>query len=337
LSAIVATPLGSIGLILLPTFGDELYADPDRLAAATVDALELAGRAGARCVSLTGLIPSATDDALRVARAAAGRGLPPFTTRYATTSAAVALSVERLLTEAGRRIEGEHVGFLGLGPIGRATLELMLARMPHPRAITLCDLTSQSESLEQIRARIARSGFRGEVEVLAANGPAPEGFRRATLVVGATSRPDVLDVDALPPGTLVADYSEPRCFDAEQARRRLERDADVLFTESGALHTPWPMRQTSYVPAPAERHLDPRLLEAVTAYHPRRITGCVLSGLVSAQPDGPPPTLGPPELSDAVAHLERLTALGFRGAEPHLDNAPLPPEQITEFRRRFGK
>src|SRR5262249_35420485 len=138
--SIFTTPVGRIGHIILPLLSTELYEDPGNLLDAVAAALELAADLGAQSVSLTGLIPSATDYGRAVARRAAGRkDLPRVTTGHATTSAAVVMAIERILAESRRRLSAERVGFLGIGSIGLTSLRLMLEVMPHPREILLCD------------------------------------------------------------------------------------------------------------------------------------------------------------------------------------------------------
>jgi len=58
---IIDTAWGRIALLLLPRFNSELYGDTDDIVDVTLDALEIAGQIGATTVSLTGIIPSATD------------------------------------------------------------------------------------------------------------------------------------------------------------------------------------------------------------------------------------------------------------------------------------
>ena len=68
------TPWGRIATIMLPVFDSEIYVNAERLLRHTVEGLELAGSLGARVVSLTGLIPSATDNARALAAAMIARG-----------------------------------------------------------------------------------------------------------------------------------------------------------------------------------------------------------------------------------------------------------------------
>lgn len=71
--SILETHWGRIAVLLLPRFRSELYSNKADLVDVIVEALEMAGRVGARTVSLTGLIPSATDYGAAIAKAIAGR------------------------------------------------------------------------------------------------------------------------------------------------------------------------------------------------------------------------------------------------------------------------
>ena len=144
--------LGRIGVIVLPLFASEIYHDQAALIRWIIESLELAGKVGARTVSLTALIPSATHYGLAVAEAVGDRrGLPAVTTGHAATTAAVLINIENILAVAGRDIALERVGFLGLGSIGLSTLRLMLHTLPHPAEITLCDLFLRQTLLEEVR------------------------------------------------------------------------------------------------------------------------------------------------------------------------------------------
>jgi acyl carrier protein len=249
-SGLYDTPLGRIGLMLLPRFDSEIYHDPEGLIGVVGQAVRAAGRIGARVVSLTGLLPSAT----RYGEALAEQLEPRITTGHATTTAAVVLSVRRLLAVVGRDLTQERVGFVGLGSVGTATLRTLLRCLPHPAEVRLCDVYSKRDALLELRREVIEDlGYRGPVHVLEARGTMPQDLYESSLVVGATNVPDILDVDRLAPGTLLVDDSSPPCFRVDRAVRRLRERQDVLFTEGGLLRAPHPLRQVLYVPADLEQ------------------------------------------------------------------------------------
>jgi hypothetical protein len=303
-----------------------------------VEALEIAGRLGARTVSLTGLIPSATDYGRAVAEAISGRNdLPLISTGHATTVATVVLAVKKILQEGGRNLAQEQVGFLGLGSIGLTSLRLMLSCLPHPISITLCDVYSKRDSLEKIRHELVRAlGFRGLMRVVEARTEVPPEFYDATLIIGATNVPDILDLTRVNPGTIIVDDSAPSCFVHEDAVRRFREQEDILFTAGGVLRSPHPIGQLRYVPRAVEPAMNSAYWEVFSRSNPWRITGCILSGLLSSRFTDLEPTVGIVDASTCVQHYELLGQLGFQAADLHCRGYVLAEESIRTFRRRFG-
>jgi len=330
---VLETSLGRIALIYFPLFESELYTQKERLLTLIMDSLKIARHIGARAVSLPGLIPSATDYGQDITRALERqRDLPPVSTGHATTAAAVVLMIEKILEQGGRDLAREHVGVLGLGSIGATSLRLMLNSLPHPKTITLCDLYSKLDMLEQLKHEIVTElGFHGPVHIAHAQTQAPAELYTASLIIGATNVPDVLDITRVKPGTLIVDDSAPHCFNSEQAIQRFEKHGDILFTEGGTLKSPQPIRQISYLPQD--------LAGILNKYTPRdafTITGCVLSGLLTAQFENLKPTVGLVQSDAAMQHYEKLHQLGFEAADLHCDTYTLADAAIQHFRRRFG-
>jgi amino acid adenylation domain-containing protein len=337
-SGLYETPLGRIALMLLPRFDSQLYQEPQDLLGLLSQALRTARKLGARTVSLTGLLPSATRYGLALREVLAGPNVPRVTTGHATTAAAVALAVRRIVTEAGRDLPGERVGFVGLGSVGVASLRTLLRCLPHPAEVSLCDVYSKREALLELRRELKEElGYRGPVHVLEARGNVPPGLYESSLLVGATNVPDVLDVDRLAPGTLLVDDSSPHCFRPDRAARRLRERQDVLFTEGGTLRAPQPLRQVLYLPAELEHLLQAVPAEALANHDPRHITGCVFSSLLSAYRADLPPTLGPVSPQACLDHYQVLERLGFRAASLHCDGYAVDGDSVKQFRHRFGR
>src|SRR5260370_11032224 len=138
---------------------------------------------------------------------------------------------------------GEGVASLGLGSIGATSLRLLLSVMDHPASIRLCDVYDRRTHLGQLAGEISgQLGFRGEVDVLCGKGAVHDGIYGASLIVGATSVPNVLDVSRLRPGTLIADDSGPHCFDSDDAMDRVRRSGDLVFSRAAQLHIPDQLR-----------------------------------------------------------------------------------------------
>jgi amino acid adenylation domain-containing protein len=331
------TPQGRVGSLMIPRFDYQLYHDRRDLLDILGDAVRMARHLGARTVSLTGLLPSATDYGRALADALAGQDLPALTTGHATTTAAVVLAIRRALEEGGRSLAGERVGLLGLGSVGLATLRLMLSCLPHPEELILCDVYQKRDALRALGEEVvAELGYRGRVRLAESRGEAPAELYGATLIVGATNAPDVLDVDRLAPGTILVDDSAPHAFRADAALRRVRERGDLLVTEGGVLAAPATLPATVHVPAWLDEGMRSRALALLANEEPRFITGCVLSGLLSARFDDLPPTLGLIDRATALAHYRTLDALGYRSARLHLGDTPLDERTVAGFRARYS-
>jgi amino acid adenylation domain-containing protein len=340
-SDVLETAWGRTGVITLPVFASALYGDPDQLVGHCIEGLRMAAFLGARVVTLTGLLPSATGYGRAIADALEEEvELPVISTGHATTSATVVLTIERLMEESGRDLRHERVGFLGLGSVGQASLRLMLSCLPHPAEILLCDLYSKRPSLESIREELTRRfGYRGQVHIVGTSGSTlGESFYNATLIVGATNVPNVLDIDRLASGALIVDDSGPHCFPLPEAIARFESKTDILFTEGGVLSAPEPIVQVSYMPSSWAQAIDEHGLQRYTVRHPSDVTGCVFSSLLSTRFPGLAGTVGTVDVTDSMRHYDMLVELGFRAASIHCAGYVDGPseEHIRTFRVRHG-
>ena len=333
LSEIATTAWGRLALIILPRFIPELYSDTAGLLRDIVSAVDLADQLGARVVSLTGLIPSATDYGLAIPPALAkDRAWPLISTGHAATTSAVVLSLQRLLGESGRALSQERVGFLGLGSIGTASLHLMLNNLPHPAELLLCDLYSKHSQLEALRESLRQgAGYEGEIRLIESGAQVPAEFYEATLIVGATNVPDVLNIDQVRPGTLIVDDSGPHCFDVPSAIARFEQKQDILFTEGGVLRLPQAVRRVRFVPGQASEFAKP----AFSISDPYEIMGCTFSSLLTAQYPDLSPTMGMINFEASATHLDRLSQLGIYGGRLNCEGYLLSLERILSFRDRF--
>jgi|GEM_PF-1959113 len=329
---ILDTRLGRIATILLPCLDSELYLDQERMTDLTVQACVMAKHVGARAVSLAGILPAVTNHGLDVRKGmASGSQLPPVSTGHGTTTSAVVLTIKKMLTLTGRKLENEQVAFIGLGDVGLTSLRLMLRCLPHPGRILLYDLYSGKKELEAIRAKlISNFDFRDQTDIVPSQPTAPDSVYQASLIVGATNVGNVIDVARLRPGTLLIDKPTLHCFDVQTAIRRFETEKDILFSEGGILRSPEPISSLVHRPDSIRHPAD-------YAGNPRNIGGCVLSGLLSACFETLEPTLGRTDEATAYEHYEKLKELGFEAADPHCGEYVLSPENIRIFRSRFGR
>jgi amino acid adenylation domain-containing protein len=333
-NAVYETPLGRTGLLVLPRFGSDLYDDPTGLSRSITEALELAKCLGARVVSLTGLVPSATDygRSIRPPR----EGLPAITTGHATTVSTVILAIEKLTRLAGRDLQYERVGFLGVGSIGETSLRLMLRCFPHPPELILCDVYGKLDA-GRLTELLQGQEFRGSVRLLESRPEVPASFYDATLIVGATNVPELLDVNRLQPGTLIVDDSGPHCFRVAEAVDRLESRGDILITEGGVLRSPTPVTMLRHLPTAREEVMPPKLCRRLRTHEPNQITGCILASLLTARFEEIRPILGLPTTEDGLANYRRLTQLGFEAADPHCEEYVISEERVRLFRQQHGR
>jgi predicted amino acid dehydrogenase len=339
-SGIIETAWGRIALLLLPRFNSDLYGDTDDIVDVTLDALEIVGQMGADTVSLTGVIPSATDYGRAIAKVIANRRhLPQITTGHSTTSAAVVLAIQKILQDGGREMATERVGVIGLGSIGLSSLRLMLKCLPHPAELMLCDLYAKKASLKAIRVQlVSELGFHGKIQLLFSEVELPEEIYNATLILGATNVPDVLDINQVKSGTLIVDDSGPHCFKSALAIERFQEHQDILFTEGGVLKSPQPISEVIHLPYHLEKSFSSKQLEEflkLLKRNPFEITGCVFSSLLSSS-ENLKATVGFVQLNESVKHYETLISKGFQAADLHCENYVLPNETISHFREHFG-
>jgi hypothetical protein len=331
------TPLGRLATVLLPRFETQLYTDPGDIVRVTHAAIDTAAAIGASTVVLTGQLASATAYGRALMRAAGGGTGPAISTGHATTTAAVLLATARALAVAGRDLAQEHVSFLGLGSIGAAVLRLMLRCLPHPAALTLCDVYSQHDRLVALARELEDAfAFRGALRVCDARTAVPAEVYDARVIIGATNVPDVLDLGRVQPGTIIIDDSAPHCFAVAEAMRRFERDADLLFTEGGVVHFSEPLARTIYLPSALPPPHNGVLELFNLALDARALPACMLSGLLAARFPELPPTVGLIEPDTGLRHRAALDALGFEAGPLHCGHYVLPEALLARFRARFG-
>jgi thioesterase domain-containing protein len=178
--------------------------------------------------------------------------------------------------------------------------------------------------------------FRGKVHLLESRHEVPAEIYEARVIVGATNVPDILDVNRVAPGTILIDDSAPHCFRSDEALKRFEQRKDILVTEGGVLVAPDVLPTLVHIPPGLDPSLHANLTAMLAMSEPRHITGCVLSGLLSARFEDLPTTLGLIEPETALRHFETLTRLGFEAASLHLDDTRLDEPSIAAFRSTFG-
>ncbi|MFD9907149.1 amino acid adenylation domain-containing protein [Streptomyces sp. NPDC059063] len=344
LMGVITTQLGRIAAIMIPRLDTaELYLDREGLVGTILEGLELSSRLGADTASLSGLLVSATDYGKSVAAALDGRAdLPRVTSGHDTTAASVLLVVETALRRGGRRFDDEVLCCLGVGSVGRASLELMLGHLPHPRGLLLCDPYAQVGSVEQVADDVrTRLGYRGDIRVIGGTSKLPDEFYEATLISADTNAPDIVDVARLRPGTILVDDSIPPCYDRDDALARVEERADLLFAQGDVVRAAKPMGKLLHWPPMmvdmfGKEGIDEFVNMTPDASSPVDITSSVLSSLLAGRVEGIAPTVGPADPGRCEKHIETLRGLGFEGGPPQCDGIFLSEQAVVRFRERFG-
>jgi iturin family lipopeptide synthetase A len=330
------TGLGKIGVMLLPILGKEIYNQKEKLINLSTGAIHTVEKLGARIVSLTGLIPSATGYGLSIMEDFKNCSNIQITTGHTTTSATVILSLVRLLSESGRILDKENICVLGLGSIGTIVIELLLTVLSHPSSITLCDISEKNGYLVDLKQKLKEKyAYKNEINIVLSKGiDLPDEIYKSSLIIGATNVPNILDVSKLKPGTLIIDDSAPHCFSTGDAIKRLKNDCDILFTEGGTLNSPTPIEKIVYLP----KFINPIVMKNYQQHFlgSTEITGCILSSLLSTKFRELKPVSGNIDIEDCRKHYEILVQHAYTGALLHCDDFYIPKNLILNFKRNYG-
>ena len=328
------TRWGCIANIILPIYNHEIYIDQSRTIQKILEGLQYAKNLGAGCVSLTGILPSATDygNLLHEAMTKDAKIYPSFTTGHATTTAAVILNLEKLLKRAGRRFEDQRVGFLGLGSIGLSSLELALEVLGLPRSLILADISSKKNDLIFLAEKLKKRGI--FVSVLFCDHKVPDDFYGSDLIIGASNVPNILNVSQLKPGSLIVDDSGPYCFDPQKAIARIKKRKDILITQGGGLNMPCEIKETKYM---ARELSDSAILSPFLRRRPSEITGCIFSGLMSFVFEDISPTVGHISPKESFKHYSKLEDLSLEAPEPNFYGYEMSKSHVFSFRSLYGQ
>jgi acyl transferase domain-containing protein/acyl carrier protein len=337
---VLQTPLGSVGIFMLPLTTTQVTPNESSLLPHLLDGMSQASECGARCVALTGLIPPATNYGALVQAACATRNdLAAVTTGHATTIASVILNLQALLREAERELAEESVLFYGIGSIGMGALRLMLDVLPHPAKLRLYDPYRSAEFFAELIGTLRHEHkYEGCIRAVGSgHRDSSAGVSAASVIVCATNVANALDVAELAPGTLVVDDSAPHCLNGPSALERFVRKQDILFTEGGFVRSGVPMPRVAHVPETIALGLPSELPQLLFAMlNPLGITGCILSALLSTTRPELSPTIGVITPNEARQHWTALDELGFSAAELNFEGTILQPELVAAFRERLG-
>ncbi len=319
--SVLETKWGRIALLLIPKLANDVYSN-DLLDHIT-NAMEMAARIGARTVSLTGLIPSATDYGCAIK---AGKGLPTVTTGHATTTATVVMTIKKMLELTNRDITKQRIAFLGLGSIGYNSLRLMLNVLDHPAELILCDVNREVLTTAELN-------FDGKIRILVAEASSvPDEIYDASMIIGATNVAHILDINKVKPGTMIVDDSAPHCFIPEIAIERFKNQADILFSEAGVMKSAEPIIEQLHLPRHLEDQISNTQLKYLLKHNSSEITGCIFSSLQTTVFEEIKATTGTIEEAETVTAYENLCSLNFEAADLHCEEYILSEEGIDKFK-----
>jgi predicted amino acid dehydrogenase len=278
------------------------------------------------------MIPALTAYGMGVVRRL-GAGDARVSTGHAATAASVVRTATEALERTHRDLSDSAVAFIGIGSVGRSSLELFLTRAGHPASLVLCDVPARRHQLVALAREIAVAGYPGRVTVVCSDASLGAEVYGADLVVAAISGAGgSFDVDRLHPGAIVVDDSFPHCFDAESARRRMAGEGDILMVGGGLLGC-----------GPVERRpVDGLLTDAeasgiMSLRLPGTLPSCQLESLLQSRRPDLPVVHGVVDPALAAAYWEALTEAGVTAAPLHLLQHEVSAAYVEAFAARFGR
>ncbi len=232
LTTVYQHPLGQIGLMVLPIFESEVAKFSSETKEAIQTSMSQAINLGVSHISLTGILGSVTGY---------GTLLPPpsiisLTSGHSMTIAAILIHLRNAIKQRKLPLNSLKIGFLGIGSIGKPTLEAMLNLMGCPKEIHICDLKSQKsritelvESLQKIYAtRFCVSYYESKI---------PDSFYTSNIIIAATTSGSVLDLYKLKPGSILIDDSYPNCYDKSDYLANSALQKSIHIIEGGVIES----------------------------------------------------------------------------------------------------
>jgi predicted amino acid dehydrogenase len=274
------------------------------------------------------MIPSHTAYGLGVVRQL-DAGAARVSTGHAATAASVVKTVMAAMDQAHRDLGECTVAFIGIGSIGRSSLELLLAQAGSPKALVLCDVPSRSHHLATLALALTADGYPGPVTVTCSDSSLTAEVYGSDVIIAAVSGgQQTVDVDRLRPGTIVVDDSFPHCFDIGTVRRRMARHGDILVLGGGLLTCGPVVRRL------AEGVLPRTQVPGVMGRRlPDTIASCQLESLLQARRPDRPVVQGLVTPALARTYWDELTRAGVRAAPLHLLEHAVTPTYVQAFGR----
>lgn len=314
LLAVLNTHLGKIGIMLIPVLYEEVYCDQE-LELHLRTAIDVARyHYHSKFISLTGLIPSATNYGQKIILTMQEQTECFLTTGHAATASAMVLNIQGALDRAYRKLSDEIIAFVGLGSIGSATLSLMLSVLPHPSKIYLCDVPSRIDRLHKIQQYIKEHlQYKGIVDVVSSDKKRDiVMYKDSTLIIGATNCPNIITPNLLRSGTIIIDDSMPSVVDFTLCMDRWQKQSDLLVLYGGKLLLPQKIDFT---------YTNDRMFLEFKQYFynwhnimPYEIMGCTISSILPLHISSLKPTLGSVSLDQSIAYYHGIQSLDIKAS-----------------------
>jgi hypothetical protein len=103
------------------------------------------------------------------------------------------------------------------------------------------------------------------------------------------------------------------------------------------LTAPGVIPQTAFIPAAITQIMTESPVAMLAQTHPRHITGCILSSVLTLKHPDLTATVGIVDVAESERHFRKLLELGYEAGLLHCDGKLLDEAKIAAFRERFGK
>eukprot|EP01084_Bolivina_argentea_P070885 128894_1 len=325
-----------------PLEGYESEQKKQKLINMIIDAIKYGAELNIKYVCLLGTTPSITNYGKDIIERLK---LIPFlnhiilTTAHATTLSCMATNCEYVLNKTKRIMKNEIIGVLGCGSIGYGSMLTIMATLNknnYPRKILLCDVQKQLARMNRLKHELRNEfKYKGIITVVISEKHGTNDlFYESSVILGATSRPNILNPYKLRRGCIIIDDSAPHCFDEIKAWKRFKEKKDILFIEGGLVNIPG--KQVEFFAKLKSDRV--KVFYDIFGGLDDKIFSCRLGGMLLAKfADKVKPILGPVKYMDGVLRLKLFKEIGIEGCMHHvarsniLRDGHLTYDAIDEF------
>ena len=330
------TIYGRSGIIFLPLPADELFVlKQEELLDLILNAIKVAEGHGATHISLAGNLSSKTNYCYSVIKKINSVQLQNkdmvITTGHSCTVVAVIKTIEKVLTELDLNIGDLIVGVAGFGSIGQASLNLLLNKIGRPAKIIIADLASQIPSLKE-NFKDLQNTYPNAIEIIAVEGIMPKEFYSANLIIGSSSQGQILDVEEILPGTILADDSFPHIIDTQKAIKRMKNEKDVLIIGAGKINLGKKNREL--IGWPISENILKKILYKVGD---EGLPGCLVESVMMSFNKTLPATIGLVTTSNSIKYWNQLTDLKINAVKFHLQGFEVDNNLIQNLKNIQNK